>query len=698
MKTKRFYSSFLISPQSIEVAKKYGLSILLALGLLLMLFLASSCDNEEESILNDTAKTNDEAVTCTDGVMNGDETGIDCGGTCAPCEAGAELGRRAELYVTNNENGDISRYSVTGDSLTTITTTSTAAEGVFYDFEQDLIVQASRSALQLDAYSGVNALMEDTTLDASFSSSADLESPRELAVNGDTYVVSDNGSNKFFVYTKNGDSFTLSNTVEIPFAVWGIAFKGNDLYAVVDSSGDLAVFYNFEASLTSPESTINPSKRITIEGIVRTHGLVYDGTDDLMILTDIGDAANTSDDGAFHIIPEFSTNFDLLSDGELYPIQKQVRVAGPSTLMGNPIDVAYDSEEDVIYISEIGNGLVLGFDVKDSGGDWSPSFVRELPAASSIYFSSDETDGNTGVTTIGQTTVLYATSTANGNIFQFDATGNSLKTTTTQSESSEGIYYNALDDILVQASRSAMQLEAYAAFSTVADGSTVAASFTSPTDLMSPREIAVYGNKIVVADNAENRFFVYSHDGSSFRLINNFRFECRGVWGITFKGDDLLAVVDNTGDLAIFNDFFTKYTVDGDIIPEKIITIQGIVRTHGIDYSESDDVLVMTDIGDAANVTDDGGFQVIQGFSAKLEAIENGGTISLSEQTRVAGPATMMGNPIDIAYDNDSKSVYIAEVGNGKILWFSDVLNASGDVAPAFWDLDQASSIFLYNN
>lgn len=30
-------------------------------------------------------------VTCDDGIMNGDETGVDCGGSCAPCETGMEM-------------------------------------------------------------------------------------------------------------------------------------------------------------------------------------------------------------------------------------------------------------------------------------------------------------------------------------------------------------------------------------------------------------------------------------------------------------------------------------------------------------------------------------------------------------------------------------------------------------------------------
>ena len=655
----------------------------------LCLIFAASCDDDDTNVSNNLA-------TCTDGIMNGDETGIDCGGTCAPCEDGMEIGRRAELYVTSTADGAITKYSVTGDSLVTFSTSSAAAEGVYYDATEDLLVQASQSAMQLDAYKGTSVLTEDTDLTADFSAAADLEVPRELAVNGSTYVVSDNGSNKFFVYAKNGDSFTLTTTVEVPFPVWGITFKGKDLYAVVDTTGDLAVFYDFENN--AYDGVLMPSKRVTVEGIIRTHGIAYNGSDDVMVLTDIGDAANTTDDGGFHIIKDFSNKFDVLSDGELLPVGMQIRVAGPSTLMGNPIDVAYDSETDAIYVSEVGNGKVLGFDATDDGGDIAPTFNKDLAGASSIYFSSDETDGDLGNETVAQRTELYATSTANGNITVYDGMGGLIKTVTSESEASEGIFYAAMNDAVIQASQSNLRLENYSGFSGFADGSVAAADFASNADLITPREIAVFGDKVVVSDNGENKFYVYDYNGSSFTLINTFSVDCN-LWGITFKGNDLLAVVDLTGNLAIFNDFLTANTADGLIAADKEFTIEGIVRTHGIDYSEADDVLVMTDIGDAADANTDGGFQVIQDFSAKLDATENGSSIALADQTRVAGPSTQMGNPIDVAYDNDTKTVFIAEVGNGKILAFADALNASGDVAPTVSnDLMSASSIYLYNN
>ena len=658
--------------------------------LLLCVAFVISCKDDDEMV------NTPDLPTCTDGIMNGDETGIDCGGTCQPCEEGMTLGRRTELYVTNNANGDITKYSVTGDSLVTFSTTAEAAEGIYYDADEDLLVQASRTGLQLDAYKGTSLFMADTDATADFSSAADLESPRELAVKGSTYVVSDNGSHKFFVYTKDGDSFSLTSTVEVPFPVWGVTFKGNDLYAVVDQSSDLAVFSNFEANAV--DGPMAPSKRVTIEGIVRTHGLAYSGSDDVMILTDIGDATNTTDDGGFHIIADFTMKFDKLSDGDVLTLANQTRVAGSSTLMGNPIDVAYDAETDAVYISEIGNGKVLGFTNIGEGGNLAPTFNKDLAMASSIYFSSDETDGDIGTETTGQVTYLYSTNNANGDINVYDGMGTLVKTVTSESTASEGIYYSALNNAVIQASRSNLKLENYADFSGSADGSSITSSFASAAELMSPREIAVSGDKVVVSDNAEHKFYVYSYEGAAFTLMNTFEVDFN-VWGVTFKGENLLAVVDVTSDLAIFENFFENNMTDGAITADKQITIEGIVRTHGIDYSEADDVLVMSDIGDAADANTDGGFQVIQDFSKKLDATEDGGSIALADQTRIAGAATLMGNPIDVAYDHKTKTVFVAEVGNGKILGFTDVLNSSGNVAPSINnDLAMASSIYLYSN
>ena len=122
-------------------------------------------------------------------------------------------------------------------------------------------------------------------------------------------------------------------------------------------------------------------------------------------------------------------------------------------------------------------------------------------------------------------------------------------------------------------------------FFAVTDLANIAADFSGSAELASPREIAVFGNKVVVSSNSENKFYVYEYNGSSFSLLNTFDAGFN-TWGITFMGNSLLAVVDNTSDLAVYDNFLTAFSADGAITPTKRITVEGIVRTHGIDYSE----------------------------------------------------------------------------------------------------------------
>ena len=157
---------------------------------------------------------------------------------------------------------------------------------------------------------------------------------------------------------------------------------------MVDKTNQLAVFANFTASNTA-DATVSATKRIAIEGIVRTHGLAYDnGT---MILTDVGDAASDTD-GGFHIISNFDTKFSGVSDGGVLTVAgNQTRVAGSSTSLGNPVAAEYDAASNTVFIAEAANGggKVLAFSNADAGGNLTPSVNNNLSKASSLYFYSN---------------------------------------------------------------------------------------------------------------------------------------------------------------------------------------------------------------------------------------------------------------------------------------------------------------------
>jgi hypothetical protein len=299
---------------------------------------------------------------------------------------------KAELYASNNSNGNITKYDVKDrDNVTSSTflTLSLDSEGIYYDAESDEVTQASRSLFQLNTYAGISVATPGVLIEASFSSSADLQSPRDLAVNGNFYVVADNANaeGRFFVYTRTGDGFTLRNVITVNFEVWGITFVGNDLYAVVDNTSDLAVFTNFLSNSTT--TTLEASKRITIEGIVRTHGIAFDGG--TMILTDIGAATGpgADTDGAIHVIANFQSKFDAVANGGTMAVAgNQIRIEGSNTFLGNPVAAEFDAESNTIFIAERANagGRVLAFTNFEAGGNITPSMNMMLSGASSLYF------------------------------------------------------------------------------------------------------------------------------------------------------------------------------------------------------------------------------------------------------------------------------------------------------------------------
>ncbi|MCW8980836.1 MAG: hypothetical protein OQJ83_05565 [Altibacter sp.] len=317
-----------------------------------------------------------------------DDTGNDDGPTADS---------RRELYASNNSNGNVTKYDVSEPSTATsktFLTLSLDSEGIHYDGSTDAVTQASRSFLQLNSYANISVAEDGITINANISSSADLESPRDVAVNGNFYVVSDNADvdgdpntadGRFFVYVKDSNGFTLRNTVTVDFAVWGIEFVGNDLFAVVDKTSDIAVFTNFTATNTT-DATVAANKRITIEGITRTHGLAFDGS--TMILTDIGDAALDAD-GGFHVISDFQTKFNAVTNGETMAVAgNQVRVAGSSTFLGNPVAAEFDQETNTVFIAERANsgGRVLAFQNINAGGNIAPTMNVLLSGASSLSF------------------------------------------------------------------------------------------------------------------------------------------------------------------------------------------------------------------------------------------------------------------------------------------------------------------------
>lgn len=292
----------------------------------------------------------------------------------------------ADFFVSSNTQAVIGNFSILADgSVTCDTFPSVAndADGIYYDQEEDVLYQLNRTDNVINAYSNVST---SPTLTAT--STSDFSNGREIAVSGDKLIVAQDANdangqkNRLVVYTISPTSITLHRSYDVAINLWGLHANFQTLYAVVDNSGDVAVFNNFFVNQSGP---LSPNAIISVEGLVRTHGITYDAAEDLMLLTDVGDAASSTD-GALVVIKQFTT----AASDNLISMNEQIRVKGGGSRLGNPVDLAYDKQNQRIYVAERANGggRVLGFKFPSVSSSISPVFNKLFPGASAIHLST----------------------------------------------------------------------------------------------------------------------------------------------------------------------------------------------------------------------------------------------------------------------------------------------------------------------
>jgi hypothetical protein len=180
----------------------------------------------------------------------------------------------------------------------------------------------------------------------------------------------------------DGTGFTRVKTIMTDFNLWGLQFADGKVYAVADNTDSVAIFNNL---FDTPDGEMAVVDRyIKIDGLVRTHGIEYNEQDDLMILTDVGDAASDSDGGLF-IISNFSTRTN-----DVFTAADYVRISGADTKLGNPVDVDYDEDDDRIFVAERlrEGGLLLIFK-SDATGNTAPIETIPFAGISALYLNRD---------------------------------------------------------------------------------------------------------------------------------------------------------------------------------------------------------------------------------------------------------------------------------------------------------------------
>lgn len=260
-----------------------------------------------------------------------------------------------------------------------------------------------------------------------------------------------------------------------------------------------------------------------------------------------------------------------------------------------------------------------------------------------------------------------------------------------------GIHYDPLNDCLFEASRSESNVLVFENLGNNESGAALAPSLRSDVQVENPRDIAIAGDKIIVSSDAagpndSNKFYIYESTPNAVRLVNIYETGNQS-WGIFIVGNTLYAAVDNSDRIAVYNNFFDNQ--NGEVTADDFIFIEGAQSLRGITYDSVGDQLFLADVGNPLNDSD-GAIHTIKNFSVIYSGMNNFATIASSDIETITGSSTLLGNPVDLEYDNISKTLYTAErsTNGGMALAFD--MNTTGNSKPMMkQSVAGISSIYL---
>ena len=218
-----------------------------------------------------------------------------------------------------------------------------------------------------------------------------LLSAREMAYDRsrDMLYISSNIDSAIYVYNSVStlkDIVLADKKLKLNGQPWGIHLDNDRLFVVIDQNrAEVQLFENASALAVGPILT---TKKITVSGATRLHGITYSSSRDVLILTDIAEAtsAGFDSDGSIHIITDASSKFTAAG----VPIMPSKTIKGALTGLGNPVDVAWDDREgkNLIYIAEKARRKILVFNYAGTG-NIAPSLIADLTSSpEAIYLDA----------------------------------------------------------------------------------------------------------------------------------------------------------------------------------------------------------------------------------------------------------------------------------------------------------------------
>ena len=636
-----------------------------------------------------------------------------CSGSSGGGNVGASSisdGEELALYLANDQGGDagtidrINTSSTFGSNLALSQANFDAglAEGISLDSAGNLYQNGISGTGTVRAICDISTAPDGSafsspSIDRVITTALTAPKGSALAQNAGVSIVAESGgANALSVVSLTGGSaaaplFTVTS-VALGANAWDAAYDEDaDRLFVALVNGDVAVMDSFLASSGVNITLFRPNNPLAATNM---HGIVYDAANDRLVVSDVGSAADATD-GSLYVFNSAST-----LTGTVAPDRT---IRGPNSTLGNPVDLQLSG--NTLLVAEKSNQALLRYANIFSGGsgDIAPDSSTATAAGSppeSIALAPRSFDANPDVTDLSGEPVNFLLATSNPanvgtTVSRVDlnlTVSGGLFTATQGGQFIENIMLDRNGDALVTFDdNGGGSPEGISFLNRLATRMTGGAINAPDQD----RQIVGAGNTLVAPKGLDMAYTPWG----SFVLVADFGSAAPGQivalspcgvddatpafsttlpagtrpWDLDYDpANDRLYVAATNGTVLVYDDYVGG--TPGAATPDRIIDPNdqsGFPDTnlHGIVHDLANNRLILSDVGSAASATD-GRIYVLDNASGA-----NGLT---NLRLEIAGPATTLGNPVDLAFDGSN--LYVAEKANGGgvLLRYDNILTLTG--------------------
>lgn len=493
-------------------------------------------------------------------------------------------------------------------------------------------------------------------------------------------VLADFGGSQISVVSTTATSGFSVATQTTPNPPWDMVYDdGADRLFVAFTNGEVGVYDTFVADVQGFLFNGTPDRTIAPTGLDNAHGIAYDSATDLLIVSDVGAVTvGPNTDGEIYVIANGSTANGVVT--------AQAVIGGSNTLLGNPVDI--DLQGPDLRVAEKTNDRILIFSniLTSTGGNLVPNVAtaetkpESLATRVQTTLAPDNSDIDGGVTVqniLVSTNTSNATGTGAGTdnvLLRINAGLTSiLGTFDTGNGNEESVKVDGQGDAFLTGDGTMAQIRRVAQGGR--DGSGLGTGDRRVNTLTSPKGLDVVDSRglVIVADVADGTVDVLGKNGDFMPIHTTTT--SGNPWDVDYDpGNDRLFVALTNGDVDVFDNYLGGAN-PSTATPDRTIDVTGATNMHGIVYDAANDVLLLSDVGGTTvGPNTDGVLFVVNNASTA-----NGATAPAVD---IRGAATLLGNPVDVAYDGTN--LYVAEKTQNVVMRFDSIRTSpGGNIAPS---------------